>query len=742
MQPKNLAARAGRWSATHRKTAIVGWILFVVLATVIGGKIGQNQLKDSASGNGDSKRGAMIVDDAGFAEEIGERVLIQGKGSIKSDDPRVTAAVKDVVNRLEGIKGVKDIESPLNAQQRANTVSKDGRSVLVTFSMPAKTDTKAELEKLETVADAPLAAVAAVQKAHPELLVAEHGAASEAKATGPQGRADEAKEMQVSLVGTLIILLIAFGAAVAAGVPLFLGISSFVATTGLLAPASQLMPLHSAVSQVTMLIGLAVGVDYAMFYMRRMMEERDNGRSSADALDVAAATSGRAVLISGFTVMAAMAGMFFSGNPIFSSFGVGTIIVVGVAMIGSLTFLPAVLSYLGQKGWLEKGRVPYVAKRRHKNKGESRMWNAILNRVLKRPALSAILAGGLLVAMSLPALHMQFKDPGTDGMSRSGTPILKTLDRIDAAFPGGSVPASVVVKAKDVTTPEVQSAIKQLHDQAIATGQLSEPSNVDVNPAKTVAVVNLSVKGKGTDAASNHSIEVLRSEVVPATVGKLAGAEAVVSGPTAMSKDFLDTMKSHLPIVFLFVLSLAFILLLVTFRSIVVPIKAIVLNLLSVGSAYGLLTWLFQDGHGEKALGFNSVGGITPWLPLFLFVVLFGLSMDYHVFVLSRIRELVDRGMSTDNAVAQGIKSTAGVITSAAAVMVVTFGAFATGSSQDMKQLGVGLAAAILIDATIVRAVLLPATMKLLGKRNWYLPTGLHWLPKFEHEPQIAPARA
>ena len=742
MQPKNLAARAGRWSATHRKTAIVGWILFVVLATVIGGKIGQNQLKDSASGNGDSKRGAMIVDDAGFAEEIGERVLIQGKGSIKSDDPQVTAAVKDVVNRLEAIKGVKDIESPLNAQQRANTVSKDGRSVLVTFSMPAKTDTKAQLEKLETVADAPLAAVAAVQKAHPELLVAEHGAASEAKATGPQGRADEAKEMQVSLVGTLIILLIAFGAAVAAGVPLFLGISSFVATTGLLAPASQLMPLHSAVSQVTMLIGLAVGVDYAMFYMRRMMEERDNGRSSADALDVAAATSGRAVLISGFTVMAAMAGMFFSGNPIFSSFGVGTIIVVGVAMIGSLTFLPAVLSYLGQKGWLEKGRVPYVAKRRHKNKGESRMWNAILNRVLKRPALSAILAGGLLVAMSLPALHMQFKDPGTDGMSRSGTPILKTLDRIDAAFPGGSVPATVVVKAKDVTTPEVQSAIKQLHDQAIATGQLSEPSNVDVNPAKTVAVVNLSVKGKGTDAASNHSIEVLRSEVVPATVGKLAGAEAVVSGPTAMSKDFLDTMKSHLPIVFLFVLSLAFILLLVTFRSIVVPIKAIVLNLLSVGSAYGLLTWLFQDGHGEKALGFNSVGGITPWLPLFLFVVLFGLSMDYHVFVLSRIRELVDRGMSTDNAVAQGIKSTAGVITSAAAVMVVTFGAFATGSSQDMKQLGVGLAAAILIDATIVRAVLLPATMKLLGKRNWYLPTGLHWLPKFEHEPQIAPARA
>src|SRR4051795_2682330 len=742
MQPRNLAARAGRWSATHRKTAILGWILFVVAATMIGGHIGQKKLKTGESGNGDSKHGSMIVDDAGFPKTVGERVLIQGTGSIKADSPQVTAAVKDVVSRLGNLKNVSEIQSPLKAQYRANTVSKDGRSVLVTFSLPAKVETKQQIEALETLAEPPLAQVAAVQKAHPELLVREHGDASQQHALGAKDRADEVKSQNFSMGGTLIILLIAFAAAVAAGVPLLLGVSSFVATTGLLGPVSKLMPLHPAVAQVTMLIGLAVGVDYAMFYMRRMMEERDKGRSSADALDIAAATSGRAVLISGFTVMAAMAGMFFSGNPIFSSFGIGTMLVVGVAMLGSLTFLPAVLSYLGQKGWLEKGRVPYVAKRRHKNKGESRMWNAVLDRVLKRPLVSAVLSGGLLVALSLPALGMHFKDPGTDGMSRSGTPILQTLDRIDAAFPGGSVPATVVIKAKDVTTPAVRTQIQRLHDQAIATGQLSEPSNVDINPAKTVAMVNLSVKGKGTDAASNHSIEVLRDQVVPATVGRLGNAEVAVTGMTAYSKDFLDTMKSHLPIVFLFVLSVAFILLLVTFRSIVVPIKAIVLNLLSVGAAYGLLTWLFQDGHGEKALGFTSVGGITPWLPLFLFVVLFGLSMDYHVFVLSRIRELVDRGVSTDNAVAQGIKSTAGVITSAAAVMVVTFGAFATGSSQDMKQLGVGLAAAILIDATIVRAVLLPATMKLLGNRNWYLPKGLHWLPKFEHEPQVAPAQA
>jgi len=740
MQSRNLAARAGRWSATHRKTAIIGWILFVV-ATVIGGKIGQKNLDPSAMGNGESKRGDMIVADADFPETIGERVLIQGKGSIKSGDPAVTAAVNDVVSRLDKIDGVQDIESPLNAKDRPNTVSKDGRSVVVNFSLPGKYETAADGVNLEKIADAPVAAVAAVQQAHPELRVEEYGDASTQKALGAQQRADEAKSMQFSLGGTLLILLLAFGAAVAAGIPLLLGVSSFVATTGVLGPVSQLSPLHEAVGQVTMLIGLAVGVDYAMFYLRRMMEEKDKGRSSAAALDVAAATSGRAVLVSGFTVMAAMAGMFFSGNPIFSSFGIGTIIVVGVAMIGSLTFLPAVLSYLGHKGWIEKGRVPYVAKRRHKTKGESRMWNAILGRVLKRPLVSAILAGGLLVALTIPALGMQFKEPGTEGMSRS-QPIIQTLDRVDAAFPGGSVPANVVVKANDVTAPEVQTAIKQLRDKAIATGQLSEPSGVDINPDKTVAIVSLAVKGKGTDAASDHSVRVLRDELVPATVGKLAGAEVAVTGMTAWSKDFLDTMKSHLPIVFLFVLSLAFILLLVTFRSVVVPIKAIILNLLSVGSAYGILTLVFQDGHGEKALGFTSVGGITPWLPLFLFVVLFGLSMDYHVFVLSKVRELVDRGMSTERAVAEGIKSTAGVITGAAAVMVVTFGAFATGSDQSLKQLGVGLAAAILIDATLVRAVLLPATMKLLGERNWWLPKRLRWIPKFEHEPEVATAAA
>jgi uncharacterized membrane protein YdfJ with MMPL/SSD domain len=735
MQSRNPAARAGRWSATHRKTAILGWLLFVVLATVLGGKVGQNDLDEGARGNGESKRGDMIVEAAGFPEQSGEQVLVQGKGAATADDPQVTAAVRDVVSRLERIDGITEIESPLDPATHVNTVSEDGRSVVVNFEM-AGTD-----EHVEKLVEKPLAAVAAIQTAHPGVRVEQFGDVSATKEIAAQDAKDGKRSESISYGLLLIILLAAFGAIVAAGLPLVLGATAVAGTVGLLGPVSQIYALPPDVADLVVIIGLAVGVDYAMFYSRRMMEERDRGRSAEAAVEIAAATSGRAVLISGLTVITAMAGLLFAGNPIFVGFGIGTMLVVAVAVLGSMTFLPAMLSFLSEKNWLEKGRVPYITKRRHKAKGQSRVWAAILTRVLKRPLASTLVAGGLLVVLCIPALGIQFKDPGYDGYSRS-QPVIQTYDRLQAAFPGGAVPATTVIKAKDVTTPEVQDAIQQLHDQALATGQLSEPSGVEVSPDKTVAVVALSVKGSGTDAASQRSLEVLRSDVVPATVGKVRGAEVAVTGLTAGSKDFIDTMKAHAPLVFLFVLGLAFILLLVTFRSIVVPIKAIVLNLLSVGSAYGVLTLVFQDGHGEKLLDFQSVGGIAPWIPLFLFVILFGLSMDYHVFILSRIREAVDRGMSNDDAIAHGLRSTAGVVTSAALVMVAVFGSFALASDQLAKQIGVGLAVAILIDATIIRAVLLPATMKLLGARNWYLPKHLSWLPKFEHEPQTAPAPA
>jgi RND superfamily putative drug exporter len=320
---------------------------------------------------------------------------------------------------------------------------------------------------------------------------------------------------------------------------------------------------------------------------------------------------------------------------------------------------------------------------------------------------------------------------------------MKVYDRMQAAFPGGQVPAVVAIEADDVTTPQIAAATKDLGDKAIATGMFNAPLHVDVSPDKRVAMISVPMQGDGTNAKSTQALAALRGGIVDDTIAGAPGVEhAYVTGEAAGTQDFNTLLKSKAPIVFGFVLTFAFVLLLVTFRSIVIPIKAIVLNLLSVGASYGLLTWIFQDGRFEKTLGYQSNGGIASWLPIFLFVILFGLSMDYHVFILSRVREAFDRGMSTEDAVSHGIKATAGTVTSAAIVMVVVFGMFATESGIEMKELGIGLAAAILIDATIVRAVLLPAAMKLLGRWNWYLPRRLGWLPKLSHEPVAQPAGA
>jgi uncharacterized membrane protein YdfJ with MMPL/SSD domain len=724
VQSQNLASRAARWSAGHRKTAIFGWLAFVVIAVFLAGAVGQKTIADEDYGNGSSKTADKAIAAANFRDAAEEQVLVQGKGSVKVGDAQFTTAVKDVVNRLDKTAQVDKIESPF-AKGNEGQISKDGRSALVTFEIPGDDDVA------EDRVDATLAATAAAQKANPQVFVGQFGDASSDKAISKAFEDDFKKAEGLSLPITLLILIVAFGALVAAGVPLLLGLTAVAATIGLLAPISQLFPMDESVGSVVLLVGLAVGVDYSMFYLRRKMEERDAGRSKEDALAFAAATSGQAVLISGLTVMIAMAGMFFAGSIVFQSFAIGTILVVGVAVVGSLTVLPAVLSKLGDK--VEKGRVPIVGRMRHRNHGESRIWGWILDRVLRRPVVSLVVAGGILVALAIPAVNMHTVNAGASGLPKD-LEVTKVYDRIQAAFPGGPLPAIVAVQADDVTKPEIQAAVKQMSDKALASGQMSEPITTDISPDKTVEVVSIPMNGNGTDKVSESALLTLRDNIIPSTIGNVSGVQADVTGMTAGSKDFNDSMKSHLPIVFAFVLGLAFLLLLVTFRSIVVPIKAILLNMLSVGAAYGILTLVFQDGHGEKLLGFESIGGITSWLPLFLFVILFGLSMDYHVFILSRIREAVDRGMKTEDAVAYGIKQTAGVVTSAAVVMVAVFSIFGSLSMIEFKMMGVGLAAAVLIDATIVRGVLLPAAMKLLGEYNWYLPKRLSWLPKVSHE--------
>ena len=720
----NLAARMGRWSADHWKTATFGWLAFVLVAFALG-SAGTVSIDPNTAGPRESGRMDRILD-AGFKRPADESVLIQSR-TLSTTDPQFTAAVGDVVARLSKLAVVQNV--------RTGEVSPDGHSALVEFEIRGAADKAAE--KLDPV----LAQVDAAQKAHPQLYVGEFGMASAVDALVTTVNQDLGKAGMLSLPITLVILVIAFGALAAAGIPLLLALTAVFATFGVVAGTSHVFPMANEAGALVLLIGLAVGVDYSLFYLKREREERAAGRSERAALEAAAATSGRSVLVSGLTVMTAMAGMFLTGDPVFESFAIATIAVVAIAMIGSLTVLPALLSRLGDR--VDRGRVPLVGRLRRDN-GEGRIWGAIVNGVLRRPLLSALLAGGLLVALAIPALQMQMVKPGPDTFPQS-LPAVQTYERMQQAFPGSALPASVVVKAPDVNSQEMQSAIQRLRQRAVATGRMHEPITVEVNDDGTVAEITVPIDGKGTDSTSNASLAQLRDEIVPTTVGALPDVEAGVTGATAQWKDSTDEMKANLPIVVGFVLLLAFSLMLVAFRSPVIAVKAIVLNLLSVAAAYGVLVLVFQHGYGSDFLGFTPTGGIDPVVPLLLFVILFGLSMDYHVFLLSRIREAVQGGMSTDEAVARGIKSTAGVVTSAAIVMVGVFAVFATLSMLMFKQFGVGLATAILLDATIVRGVLLPASMKLLGDWNWYLPRWLEWLPRFdvsESEPPADPRPA
>jgi RND superfamily putative drug exporter len=726
MARPNLAARAAHWSSKHRRKAILGWLACVVVGLVLVTQLGIEQIPEEDLGSGDSKKADQLLADR-FPDRVGEEVLFQGRGEVTARDPRFREAVREVDRGLGRFDYVQEIESPLAPGNRSQ-FSKDGRSALLTFEIRGDED-QAE----EDVTDV-LAAVARVQAAHPELRVEEFGGASAGKALSERFEDDFQRAETLSVPITLVILFLAFGALVAAGVPLLLGISAVIITLGLVALISGVLPFSESIFSVILLIGLAVGVDYSLFYIRREREERAEGRSEHGALMAAAATSGRAVLISGCTVMIAMAGLYITGSAEFMSFGTGTILVVAVAMIGSLTVLPAVLSKLGDR--IEKGHVPGLHRLRKEEHGESGLWSAIVERVLHRPLLWAVLATALLVVLALPAFRMHTVSSGVQGLPQD-LPIVQTYDRIQAAFPGNPLPADVVVTAPNVESPAMRTALARIRSRAIASGGFREPVTISINPDKTVAAMSIPIAGNGTDDTSDAALARMRDEVIPASLEPVPEAEAFVTGITAESVDFNDLMSSRAPLVFLFVLGLAFVLLLVTFRSIVIPIKAIVLNLLSVGAAYGVLVWIFQDGNLEGLFGFESIDGIVSWLPLFLFVLLFGLSMDYHVFILTRVREAFDRGMSTDAAVAHGIKSTAGVVTAAAVVMVGVFGIFATLSMVDFKQMGIGLATAVLIDATIIRGVLLPASMKLLGDWNWYLPKWLEGLPQIAPEPAV-----
>ena len=687
-------AAIGRWSARHPWQAIALWLAFVAVALGALALTGSKQLQNGAVG--ESARGDSQLD----RNQIGRpprAFAYVHSDQLLSGASAFRATIRDLEQRMQALGVSATVQ-----------VSADKHSALVGGEIEQFID-ESQLQR----------AVNDVHAAHPQLTTV---LADVQKSSG-----NDLKRAEIfSVPVTLLVLLLAFGAVVAALVPVLLGATGVAGAFGLLGPISQAFPLDDSVKTVVLLIGMAVGVDYALFYVIRSREERARGLSSHDALERTARTSGRTVVIAGTTVAIAMAGQFVIGSDIFNGIAAGTIAVVGCAVAGSVTVLPALLELLGPR--IDRGRIPFLPRLRVD--GGSRFWPAVVDRVLRRPVVSVLLAGAVLVALAVPALGMHVAEPNSDALSASGQSKLAT--QITKDFPGLSSPAVVVVTGSNVDRPAVRSAVKRLEAMAASRGVAHPPFRVDTgrNGGRTAFAISLPLTGLGNNDASRHAVDVLRKQLIPATLGKVPGVQTAVTGDTAEDVDFTHQMKDGMPYVIGFVLVLAFLLLLVTFRSIVVPLKAIVLNLLSVAASYGVLVLVFQRHWAEGILGFHSNGSIISWLPVFLFVVLFGLSMDYHVFILSRVREGVDGGMSTEQAVRYGIARTAGVVTSAALVMFAVFSLFATSSSLDLKQAGIGLGVAVLLDATVIRGVLLPASMKLLGDWNWYLPSWLGWLPK------------
>ena len=723
--------RVARWSARHPWSAMGAWVAFVAICLVVGGMVGVRELAPSESGSGESARADAAVETGGFPVVPQEQVIVADRDGAL-DEQRAAEAFAALQAAYAGVPAVTEVGEPIP--------SADGTSILVPVALDdgGRAGEDAVLHAEEHV-QAVLDATAGVQAQFDDLWVEQAGEASVNIAVEEQVAQDFRLAEVLSIPVTLLILVLAFGALIAAGVPVLLAATAVSAAIGLSAIASQVIPVTQELTSVILLIGMAVGVDYSLFYVRRAREERLAGAGRIDAVEIAAATSGRAVLVSGFAVMVAMAGMFISGSPVFVSFAVGTIIVVAVAMVGSLTVLPAVLAKLGPR--VDRPRVPLVH-RLQRHGGRSRFWPWAMRLVLARPAVSLTLGVALLVGLALPALGMQLRSGGIDSLP-GDIPAVQTYERIIAAYPAEGAAHTVVVWDEEpLDRAGLDAALLALAQGADADDRfLPAPAVAELSPSGQVARIEVGVPfGYGTTEAS-ESLQALRGELVPAAFAPLVaetGAEVAVTGAVASNDDFTTQMASRLPFVIGFVLLLSFIVLTMAFRSIVIAATAIVLNMLSVGAAYGLLVLVFQGEWAEGLLGFTSSGAVISWLPLFLFVVLFGLSMDYHVFVVSRIREAHLRGVPTKQAIASGVVASASVVTSAAAVMIGVFSIFATMSLLEFKQLGVGLAAAVLIDATLVRVVLLPSAMALLGRWNWYLPKALQWLPSLE-EPQVTP---
>ena len=724
--PSSLTTEAlARRCARRPWTTIAIWVVVFVVA----GFLVASLLKDGETtkfvfvNNPEAQKGLDLLEDR-LRGPIGtNEVVVVQSGARIVDEPsfqRVVASLTDAIAAL-GPEYVR-LETLANYYQTGAEflVSEDRHTTIIPFTMAGDFDDASDhIKKVVEV-------VSAFQgQADFKVLIT--GQATAGLDFRELGQEDLKTGEVFGVPIAAVILIAVLGAIVAALVPLILATVSIVVALGVAALVGQAFELSFFVENIITMIGLAVGIDYSLFIVSRYREERARGLEKINAIGRAGATATRAVVFSGMTVVLGLIGMFLIPFNIFMGIGAGAIFVVVAAMLASMTLLPALLGLLGDG--INKLSIPVIGRVQTKF-DESRpggFWDKVSKTVMRQPVISLVLAAGILVAAALPFFDL-----------RTGFAGITTLpDRIeskqaflilDQEFSAGEVTPAEIVIDGDVASPLVQAGVQRLTTLLRADESFSRPRPLEVNEAGDLALLSVPVNGDSATEEPLNAVKRLRKQYVPEAFAGVP-AEVHVTGETAFNIDFFDLAKDSARIVFPFVLGVSFLLLMLVFRSIIVPIKAIILNLLSVGAAYGLLVLVFQKGWLNSQLGFTQSPIIEAWIPLFLFSILFGLSMDYHVFLLSRIRERFDQTQNNTESVAFGIRSTGRLITGAALIMVAVFWGFAAGDLVGLQQMGFGLGVAIFMDATIVRSVLVPASMRLLGKWNWYLPGWLGWIP-------------
>lgn len=727
MALKLSTAALARASGRRPWLTIGVWVaLLLVAAALVFNFLGEALTTEADfTNNPEAKRARQLLEERlGGPQEVNEVVIVRSQ-ALAVDDPAFQAFVEGLYSQVLAL-GSDVVQGGTNYYQARDEalVSEDRHTTILPFAMAG------DFEAADNNIDQVLNVVRRADGENGfEVLIT--GGASIGKDFTDLAERDLQTGEAIGIPAALIILVLVFGAFIASVIPIVLAIMAIVVALGISALIGQAFELSFFITNFITGMGLAVGIDYSLFVISRYREERRRGREKMEAIATAGATASRAVLFSGMTVVLAMIGMFIVPTTIYRSLALGAILVVIAAVLASLTLLPAVLSLLGDK--VDALRIPFIQRGQARLDEQRRggFWDRIARGVMRRPVISLVVAAGLLMAATVPYFDIDTGFAGVDTLPDS-LPSKQAFQVLKREFSGGLVSPAEIVIAGEINSEPVQGAIQRLQS-FLERDPAFGPWHLETNAEGDLALLSVPVAGDPNGEMAVQAIRTLRGQYI-AQAFQGVQADVLVGGDTAFNIDFFDLASDYQPIVFAFVLGLSFVLLTVVFRSLVVPLKAVVMNLLSVGAAYGLVVLVTQKGVGAGLFGFQQVDTVEAWIPIFLFAFLFGLSMDYHVFLLSRIRERFDQTHDNTEAVAFGLRSTGRLITGAALIMVAVFAGFAAGDLVMFQQMGFGLAVAVLLDATIVRSVLVPASMKLLGSWNWYLPRALSWLPQMRVE--------